>query len=85
MLYSSGSYAIFQYAKSIVSSVGLTSVFASQKIETSDPMELDESYLKSELNLSQELISRSGSHGLTENLEENKAFVKPRGPARKVQ
>jgi twinfilin-like protein len=85
MLYSSGSYAVFRYAKSIVTSVGLTSVFASRKIETSDPTELDESYLKSELNLSQELVSRSGSHGLTENPEEKKAFAKPRGPARKVR
>jgi len=81
MVYSSGSSAVFQYAKSIIPSEGLASVFATRKIETSDPTELDELYLKSELSLDQGVTSSNPTPA--ETPEEKKAFAKPRGPGRR--
>ncbi|KAG6891321.1 hypothetical protein C0992_008775, partial [Termitomyces sp. T32_za158] len=52
-----------------------TTNFASRKIETSDPSELDEAYLKAELGFDVLPLESAA--------EEKKPFARPRGPARK--
>jgi twinfilin-like protein len=58
MLYSSGSASVFQTAKSLLP----TLLLSSRKVETSDPHELDASFLRAELGQSKE-PSRVGTPG----------------------
>jgi hypothetical protein len=50
MLYSSGSASVYQTAKSLLP----TLLLSSRKVETSDPHELDASFLRAELGKSKE-------------------------------
>jgi twinfilin-like protein len=50
MLYSSGSASVFQTAKSLLPAV----LLSSRKVETSEPHELDASFLRAELGQSKE-------------------------------
>jgi twinfilin len=75
MLYSSGAPGVYQYAQSILESS--TSVLTARKIETSDPKELDEVYLKDKLGL----VNQESETG--ESFEAKKPFAKPRGPGRR--
>ncbi|KAG5340330.1 hypothetical protein C0989_002141 [Termitomyces sp. Mn162] len=61
-----------------------TTRLASRKIETSDPSELDEAYLKSELGFDVigPVDGQSAGTGFRD-AEEKKPFARPRGPARK--
>lgn len=77
MLYSSGSSSVHQAAKSLLASS--TSILASRKIETSDPKEIDESYLRSELGLTGDV---SASSEVVKE-DEKKPFARPKGPGRK--
>jgi hypothetical protein len=56
MLYSSGSASVYQTAKSLLP----TLLLSSRKVETSDPHELDASYLRAELGKNKE-PSRAGT------------------------
>ncbi|KAF9483870.1 actin depolymerizing protein [Pholiota conissans] len=76
MLYSSGSTTTYQAAKHLLASLTPTVTLATRKIETSDPKELDEAYLITELGLS--LIDDSTAAA---NLP--KAFARPKGPPRR--
>jgi twinfilin-like protein len=51
MLYSSGAIGVYKIAKSLLSATASSSVLASKKIETSDPKEIDEAFVKAELGL----------------------------------
>lgn len=74
MVYSSGSSSTFVTAKSLFSTS--TSSLATRKIETSDPTELDEGYLESELGI--------GSDGkASAPVEQQKPFARPKPPGRR--
>jgi len=81
MLYSSGSSSVFQSAKDILSSSQSTSTLASRKIETSDPAELNENYLASELGLNS--ATPLGSSVAPVQDVEKRPFARPKGPGRK--
>jgi len=75
MLYSSGALLVYQGAKSILESAGGDQL-AGRKIETSDPQELNEAFLKEALGVghSNESAPTSQSQPL---------FAKPKGPGRR--
>jgi len=73
MLYSSGSSSVYLTAKSLLPAL----LLAPRKVETSDPHELDASFLHAELGQSNE-----PSRGSTPNLS-RVAFARPKGPPRK--
>ncbi|OCH95057.1 actin depolymerizing protein [Obba rivulosa] len=77
MLYSSGSSSVLQSAKEVISSLGSASTLASRKIETSDPKEINEQFVISELGLA------SASTTAPVDTVEKKAFARPKGPGRK--
>jgi len=82
MVYSSGSSGVFQAAKTLLASS--SSHLNARKIETSDPAELDEAYLKSELGFNATSAASEGvSAAVKAPLGDNARFAKPRGPARK--
>lgn len=76
MLYSSGSSSVYQTAKSLLPSL----LLAPRKVETSDPLELDASFLRAELGQSKETSrvgtpNNAGLHGA--------AFARPKGPPKR--
>ena len=73
MIYSSSATSVYQSAKS------LSLPLASRKIETSDPKEIDESFLRTELGLATSESTDSSAR----KEEEKKPFARPRGPGRK--
>jgi len=77
MLYSSGSGSTYTSVKGILASKKPPVPLASRKIETSDPKEVDEAFLKAELGRSSE-----GS-AVDTNSPVAKPFAKPRGPGRR--
>ena len=81
MLYSSGASGVFQSAKLILE--GSPSVLASRKVETSDPKELNEAYLRAELGHEGSSGNPSGAATPVERIEEKKPFAKPKGPGRR--
>lgn len=81
MLYSSGARGAFATAKTILAADISSSVLADRKIETSDPKELDESYLVVELGLGNGASGDSGTG--TPNDENKKPFARPKGPGRR--
>ncbi|KAF5373181.1 hypothetical protein D9758_001635 [Tetrapyrgos nigripes] len=93
MIYSSGSAAVAHGLKTILSSSSSSISVASRRIETSDPSEVDEEFIKDGLGYdgvgggSQEqagstvISSVEGRAPLPS--EDRKAFAKPRGPARR--
>ena len=92
MLYSSGASGVFASAKSIITAASSSaSVLASRKIETSDPKELDEAYLRAELGIGAGGAGGSvpgsapGSGAGTPSLrdEDKKPFARPKGPGRR--
>lgn len=77
MLYSSGSTMTFQAVKNILNSSSLPISVHSRKIETSDPQELNEAFLITELGLD------SNEQTSVAAVESNKAFARPKGPPRR--
>ncbi|KAL4075398.1 hypothetical protein V8B97DRAFT_1575866 [Scleroderma yunnanense] len=76
MVYSSGALVIFRESKALLDSTSNFSL-APRKLETSDPSELSETYLKQELGF-------SGGPGNNSNDSGTKAaFMRPRGPTRR--
>ncbi|KAF8078071.1 hypothetical protein FPV67DRAFT_1463996 [Lyophyllum atratum] len=86
MVYSSGVSSTYLAAKALLADTSPAVYVASRKIETSDPRELDEAYLKAELGLgvasAGEQIA-AGSAGSARNGDERTPFARPKGPARK--
>ncbi|KDQ60680.1 hypothetical protein JAAARDRAFT_31659 [Jaapia argillacea MUCL 33604] len=89
MIYSSGALIFYNQVKAILAPPNLSpsTVLASRKIETSNPRELDEEHVKSELGLEGsgvatpvEAGSGAGGNGAG---EEKKAFARPKGPGRR--
>jgi twinfilin len=87
MVYSSGCYAFFLQIKSLFSSS--SSVLFNKRIETSDPKEIDESYLLDRLGSNDE---GSGGDGGSSSVRqkigaweqrEQKPFARPKGPSRR--
>jgi twinfilin-like protein len=86
MIYASGALGVFITAKNIFttdSGPGSSSVLASRKIETSNPKELNEAYLRAEYG--SEGVGAPGSGAGTPGVvdEEKKPFAKPKGPGRR--
>ncbi|KAJ3728671.1 hypothetical protein C8R42DRAFT_706999 [Lentinula raphanica] len=82
MLFSSGCAGVFRSAKTLLAQS--PSHLNPRKVETSDPMELDEVFLKSELGLNN--IVPTGGNGATGKpplADGSKPFAKPKGPARR--
>lgn len=77
MVYSSGSTSTFRAAKALLISSSPNITIAPRTVETSDTSELDESYLKAELNL------ENIGEGMVRETEDKKPFAKPKGPARR--
>lgn len=75
MLYSSGSTTTFQAVKNILNSFPIT--IRSRKIETSDPQELDEAFMRAELGLDTNKETRIAA------IESSKAFARPKVPRRR--
>lgn len=81
MIYSSGVSSTYENIKALLDNLSPTTHLASRKIETSDPSELDEAYLKAELGF--DVLPIDGQETVYRNTEEKKPFARPRGPARK--
>jgi len=76
MIYSSGSTSTFQTAKNILTSLSPPVVMMARKVETSDPTELDEEYLKIELG-----CTDKGANAPLAAAP--RGFAKPKGPPRR--
>ncbi|KIM55952.1 hypothetical protein SCLCIDRAFT_1220783 [Scleroderma citrinum Foug A] len=76
MVYSSGALLIFREAKTLLESTSNFSL-AARKIETSDPSEITEAYLKQELGFSEGIGNDSYNSGT------RAAFTRPKGPGRR--
>ena len=89
MVYSSGVSSVFLTAKGILSasSSSVDVHFASRKIETSDPAEINESFLISELGLEnpKKLTKNPDDSGQAMQMktDDQKLFARPRGPGRR--
>ncbi|KAK7035730.1 protein tyrosine kinase [Favolaschia claudopus] len=82
MVYASGFNAVFLAAQTLLA--GSSSPLHSRKIETSTPSDIDEAFLRSELDLSSgQGTPGSGAATPAGNDEGQKPFAKPRGPKRR--
>lgn len=92
MIYSSGSRGVFQSAANLAKEItSPNATLLSRKVETSEPKELDEHYLKQEV---ESLIHDEGketggstpaSGTATPAVDSERKFAKPRGPARRAR
>ncbi|KAJ7074294.1 actin depolymerizing protein [Mycena amicta] len=80
MVYASGFNAVFMAGKTLLE--GSLSPLNTRKIETSVPAEINEAYLRSELDLNA-TTPGSGTQTPSAVPEENKPFARPRGPKRR--
>jgi twinfilin-like protein len=86
MVYSSGVSSVFLTAKNILlaSSSAIDINIASRKIETSDPAEINEDFLVTELGLEKLWNTQDDvAHRTQINRNDQKLFARPRGPARR--
>ncbi|KAJ6500537.1 hypothetical protein C8R45DRAFT_978094 [Mycena sanguinolenta] len=81
MTYASGFNAAYIVAQTLLADS--PSPLHSRKIETSTPAEIDEAYLRSELDLSSEHGTPGSGTATPANDEEKKPFARPRGPKRR--
>ncbi|KAJ7349164.1 hypothetical protein DFH08DRAFT_864589 [Mycena albidolilacea] len=81
MVYASGFNAVFIAAQTLLA--GSPSPLHSRKIETSTPAEIDEAFLRSELDLSGGQGTPGSGSATPANDEEKKPFARPRGPKRR--
>ncbi|KAJ7090306.1 hypothetical protein B0H15DRAFT_838062 [Mycena belliarum] len=81
MVYASGFNAVFMAGKTLLADS--PSPLLMRKIETSTPSEIDEAYLRSELDLSSGEPTPSSTAGGAGNDDEKKPFARPRGPKRR--
>lgn len=80
MVYSSGALFIFRKVKEFLGEES-NFVLAPRKLETSDPTELNERYLKHELSFGEGAGNGSDNNG-GEGIPKP-AFARPKGPARR--
>ncbi|RPD66332.1 actin depolymerizing protein [Lentinus tigrinus ALCF2SS1-7] len=82
MLYSSASLVTVNEVKDYLKNMGTTSTFSPRKLETSDPTEVNEQFLVSELGWAGPEAPTSTAGGPTASAEK-KPFARPKGPGRK--
>ena len=75
MLYSTGSATTFQAVKNVLNAFPIN--IQSRRIETSDPLELNEAYLRTELGLDADKESDIAA------VDTRKAFARPKGPPKR--
>ncbi|KAI0082787.1 actin depolymerizing protein [Panus rudis PR-1116 ss-1] len=81
MLYSCGTLSVYRSAKELL---GDSVPLVERKVETSDPKEIDEAFLKSELGLTGSGGSSNHGNGQSTPLPPStNAFARPKGPARR--
>ena len=73
---------LFKSAKEVLAAEG-GSELASRKIETSDPSELSESYLISELGLTSTVSAEASGTSTPVDDGEKKPFARPGGPGKR--
>ena len=98
MLYSSGSGSVYRAAGSLLTSVDGASPLATRKVETSDPQEINKTFLTNELASSTSssssiptrasLRGTDGGSGVSAEAQRSvkeltEQFARPRAPARK--
>ncbi|KAG6903180.1 hypothetical protein C0995_002723 [Termitomyces sp. Mi166 len=83
MIYSSGVSSTYEAVKALLADASPTTRLASRKIETSDPSELDDAHLKSELGFDAVSVDGQPVETGLRDPQEKKPFARPRGPARK--
>jgi twinfilin-like protein len=86
MVYSSGALGAHKTAQAFlpadaVSAAGALSVLAPRKVETSEPRELDEAYLRAELGFERAEEGKDVVH--KQPGEAAQGFARPKGPGRK--
>jgi twinfilin-like protein len=81
MLYSSGVSGVFHAAKAVLKDT--TSVLADRRVETSDPRELSEAYLREILGLEKAKIGNVIGLDVPGQFEDKKPFARPKGPGRR--
>lgn len=81
MIYSSAVLSTHRAGKSLLGDAA--EFVVERKIETSEPQDINEEFLKFELGLSASTPATSGAATPAVADEEKKAFARPKGPGRK--
>ena len=82
MLYSSAAVSTYLAVKGFLAETGSTFPLAAKRIETSDPGELNEAFLKAGLNIDGP-DTIANSTGTRQDGLEKPSFARPRGPAKR--
>ncbi|EIW85446.1 actin depolymerizing protein [Coniophora puteana RWD-64-598 SS2] len=80
MTYSAGSGSVARAIETILKDNGSAFVVSKRKIETSDPAEVDEAFLKSLYEFN---APRSAGGGAVPEVKPDRGFARPKGPARR--
>ncbi|KAG1868790.1 actin depolymerizing protein [Suillus tomentosus] len=83
MLYSSAAVSTYLAVKEFLMESGSAFPLATKRLETSDPAELDESFLKAGLNHDGPADTIVNNNGAREDYPAKPSFAKPKGPARR--
>jgi len=83
MLYSSAAMSTYLAVKDFLAEIGSTFPLAAKRIETSDPGELNEAFLKAGLNIDGPPDTIANSTGTRQDGLEKPSFARPRGPAKR--
>lgn len=83
MLYSSAAMSTYLAAKDFLADTGSIFPLAAKRIETSDPTELDETFLKAGLNHDGPAGVIINNNGALQGDPAKPSFAKPKGPARR--
>lgn len=83
MVYSSAAMSTYLAAKGFLAETGSTFPLATKRIETSDPAELDEAFLKAGLNHDGPAGAIVNNDGTRQDDPAKPSFAKPKGPARR--
>lgn len=83
MVYSSAAMSTYLAAKDFLAETGSIFPLATKRIETSDPTELDENFLKAGLNHDGPAGFITNNNGARQDDPAKPSFAKPKGPARR--
>ncbi|KAG0705296.1 actin depolymerizing protein [Suillus ampliporus] len=83
MLYSSAAMSTYLAVKDFLAETGSTFPLATKRIETSDPTELDEAFIKAGLNIDEPAGIVANNNGARQDDPAKPSFARPRGPARR--
>jgi twinfilin-like protein len=83
MVYSSAAMSTYLAAKDFLAETGSIFPLATKRIETSDPTELDENFLKASLNHDGPAGVIINNNGARQDDPAKPSFAKPKGPARR--